>query len=70
MFEFFDKIIGFFDMVWEMVINFVNSLIMILGTVLQIPVVVATLAVALPSIIFTGLTVTISFAIIKFILGR
>lgn len=70
MFEFFDQIIGFLETIWTLVSNFVNSLVMILETVIMVPSVVAEMAFFLPAVIFTGVTVTISFGIIKFLLGR
>lgn len=69
MFEFFDKVIGFFEMIGTLITNFVTSLGQILEVVLNIPAVVGSLAV-MPSIIFTAMTITISFATIKFILAR
>ncbi len=70
MFDFFDKIIGFFEMIWTLVVNLVNSLLMLLGTIVNIPVVIGVLAMYLPAVIFTGVMVTISFAVIKLIVGR
>lgn len=70
MFEFFDQVVGFFEVIWTMIQNFINSLIMILGTVVAIPGVIAELAFFLPAVIFTGVTVTISFAVVKFLIGR
>ncbi len=70
MFDFFNQIVGFFEMIGTMIVNFVNSLIMILGTVVQIPTIVAEMAFFLPAIIFTGVSITIAFAVIKFIVGR
>lgn len=70
MFDFFDKIIGFFEMIWTLVVNLVNSLLMLLGTIVNIPVVIGVLSMYLPAVIFTGVMVTISFAVIKLIVGR
>lgn len=70
MFEFFDKIIGFFEMIWTLVVNLVNSLLMLLGTIVNIPVVIGALSVYLPAVIFSGVMVTVSFGVIKLIVGR
>lgn len=69
MFEFFDKIIGFFEMIFTVITNFFSSLGQILEVIFTIPNVVGSLAV-MPSLIFTGMTIVISFATIKFILAR
>lgn len=69
MFEFFDKCWGFIEMIITLIINSVNSLIMLIGVVLNIPLTIAHLSV-LPAVIFTGVTITISFSIVKFIVNR
>lgn len=69
MFEFFDKIIGFFETIFTIITNFMTSLGQILQVIFNIPTVVSSLAI-MPSLIFTGMTIVISFATIKFILAR
>lgn len=69
MFEFFDKVIGFFELLVDVIVNFVTSLGQILEVVLNIPAVLGSLIV-MPSIIFTGMMIVVSFATIKFILAR
>ena len=70
MFDFFDKIVGFFEMIWNLIVNLVNSLLMILGTIVQIPLIVNNWALFLPSVIYAGVLITISFAVVKFVVGR
>lgn len=69
MFEFFDKIWGFIETIFTIVTNFMTSLGQILQVIFTIPSVVSSLAI-MPSLIFTGMTIVISFATIKFILAR
>lgn len=69
MFAFFDKIIGFFETIFTIITNFMTSLGQILQVIFNIPTVVSSLAI-MPSLIFTGMTIVISFATIKFILAR
>ena len=69
MFEFFDKIIGFFETIFTIITNFMTSLGQILQVIFNIPTVVSSLSI-MPSLIFTGMTIVISFATIKFILAR
>lgn len=70
MFEFFDKISGFLEQLWDFFVNLVNSLIMALSAVLTAATLPVTLMPFLPAIIGTSLMVVVSFAVVKFIIGR
>ena len=70
MFEFFDKVIGFFEMAVNFVVNLVNSLMMAISAVFTAATLPATLVPFLPSIILTGVLVVVSMAVVKFIIAR
>lgn len=70
MFDFFDKIIGFFETIWNVVLNLINTLITAISTlnvIIQLP---AFLVPFLPSVILTGVLTVIGFATVKFLIGR
>lgn len=70
MFDFFDKIIGFVEQVWEFLVNLVNSLITAMETLLIVVQIPTILLPFLPSFIMVSVTIVISFSVIKFIIGR
>lgn len=70
MFAFFDKIIGFLEMLWDFFVNLVEGLITALAAIANIATLPALLALYMPTIITTGVIICISFAVIKFIIGR
>lgn len=70
MFDFFDKIIGFFETIWNVVLNLINTLITAISTlnvIIQLP---TFLVPFLPSIILTGVITVVGFATVKFLIGR
>lgn len=70
MFDFFDKIIGFVEQVWEFLVNLVNSLITAMETLLIVVQIPTILLPFLPSFIMVSVTIVISFSVIKFVIGR
>ena len=70
MFDFFDKIIGFVEQLWEFLVNMVNSLITAMETLLIVVQIPTILLPFLPSFIMVSVTIVISFSVIKFVIGR
>lgn len=70
MFDFFDKIIGFLETLWDFFINLVNSLIIALSATVTAATLPVTLMPFLPAIIGSSVMIVIAFAVVKFIIGR
>lgn len=71
MFGFFDSIVNFFELIWDVVTNLINSLV----TLLQVAVTSATLPVTLiasgiPYFVITSISAVSAIAIAKLIVGR
>lgn len=70
MFDFFDKIIGFFDTIWNVVLNIVDGLITaleVLANMIAFPVVLYPI---LPAFLVSAVSITIAIGAVKFIIGR
>lgn len=70
MFDFFDKIVGFLETLWDFFINLVNSLIVALTATVTAATLPVTLMPFLPAIIGSAVMIVIAFAVVKFIIGR
>lgn len=70
MFDFFDKFIGFLEIIWDFFINLVNSLIIALSATVTAATLPVTLMPFLPAIIGSSVMIVIAFAVVKFIIGR
>lgn len=70
MFDFFDKIMGFLETLWDFIVNFVQSLITAMKTLLLVIDLPVILSNYLPQFIMVSVTIVVSFSIIKFIIGR
>lgn len=69
--NFFDTIVTFFQTIWDVVVNLINSLV----TLLQVAITSVTLpttllSIGLPSIIVASLSAVTAIAIAKLIVGR
>lgn len=70
MFDFFDKIIGFFETIWNVVLNIVDGLITaleVLANMIAFPVVLYPI---LPAFLVSAVSITIAIGAVKFIIGR
>lgn len=70
MFDFFDKIIGFFETIWDVVLNLVDGLITaleVLANMIAFPVVLYPI---LPAFLVSAVSITIAIGAVKFIIGR
>lgn len=70
MFDFFEKVLGFIETVFEFFINLVESLFMALEVLAKSIVFPLELAGLMPSIIGSAMTIVVSLAVVKFIVGR
>lgn len=70
MFDFFDKILGFIESAWQFVINIINSLVIALETLTQSVTLPLKLVAYVPGILGSAITIVVSLAIVKFIVGR
>lgn len=70
MFDFFDKIIGFFETIWTLVLNLIDMLFTFIGVLLNVVTLPAILTFIVPGVIGTSLVVIFSFAIIKLVVNR
>lgn len=70
MFDFFDKVIGFFETIWDVVLNLVDGLITaleVLANMIAFPVVLYPI---LPAFLVSAVSITIAIGAVKFIIGR
>lgn len=70
MFDFFEKVLGFIQTVFDFFINLIKSLLMafnVLAEAIRVPIY---LSGFLPAILGAALLVVVSLAVIKFIVGR
>ena len=70
MLDFFDKIIGYLETVWNLVVGFVESMLMAVKFLLTGTDAVLYLVGFLPSIIGSCVAIFLAISLIKFILGR
>lgn len=70
MWEFFDRIVGFFEMIVDLVVNLFNSLMTFFQMLLQMSFVQGSLALYFPPIIVTSFIVVTAVFAIKLIVGR
>ena len=70
MFDFFDQIVGFFEVIWEVVVNTINSLVQLLNIVSTFLTVQTTLLPLLPSFLMTSVLIVIAIGTAKLIVGR
>lgn len=70
MFEFFDRIIGFFQTVFEWFINLVKSLILWMETLSSMSAMTIALPTYLPSILAMGFVIVVTIGILKVVIGR
>lgn len=70
MFNFFDFIVDFINIIWTFIQNSINSLFNLLSVLTSGPVIITAMTPYMPTIITTCLGLVISCAIFKFILGR
>lgn len=70
MFDFFSKILGFIETVFEFFINLVESLFMALEVLTKSIVFPLELSGLMPSIIGSAMAIVVALAVAKFIVGR
>lgn len=70
MFDFFDKIIGFIEQVWDFFVNLINSLIIALSAVVTASTLPQLLMPFLPAVVASSFMIVVAFAVVKFIIGR
>ena len=70
MFDFFEKILGFIETVFEFFINLVESLFMALEVLTKAVVFPIELSGLMPSIIGSAMLIVVSLSVVKFIVGR
>lgn len=70
MFDFFEKVLGFIETVFEFFINLVESLFMALEVLAKSIVFPLELSGLMPSIIGSAMVIVVSLAVVKFIVGR
>lgn len=70
MFDFFDKVIGFIESLFQFVINIINSLIIAVETLTRAVTLPLELVAYLPGILGSAVTIVISLSIVKFLVGR
>lgn len=70
MFDFFSKILGYVETVFEYFLNFIDSLFMavnVLGNSTSLPLFIAGFV---PEILSAAILVVVALAVVKFIVGR
>lgn len=70
MFEFFDRIIGYIETLWNLVVGLVSSLLIALRFLITGTEAIYYLAGFLPGIIGGCVIIFLAIAILKFLLGR
>ncbi len=70
MLEFFDQILGFFELAWEFLLNVIKSLGSAILFVSQISPLPLSLIGFMPTVLGTCITIVVGMAVIKFIVGR
>lgn len=70
MFEFFDRVVGFFEMIIDLVVNVFNSLTTFFQVLLQTTSVQYQLGLYLPPILVTSYIIVTAVFVIKLIVGR
>lgn len=70
MFQFFDKIIGFFETAFQFFVNLIDGLISALGLVSSSITVTTMFSGFMPSLILSSFVIVFSISAIKFIVGR
>ena len=70
MFDFFEKILGFIETVFEFFINLVESLFMAIEVLAKAVVFPIELSGLMPSILGSAMLIVVSLAVVKFIVGR
>lgn len=70
MFDFFEKILGYVIMAVEFLLQIIESLITALGMVASVVVLPPVIAGYMPTVIASAVMITMSIAVVKFIIGR
>lgn len=70
MFEFFDTIIGYVDVLWTFFMNFIESMGTALGVLSSATVVSQYISPLLPGIIGGSVVITLGIYVSKFVIGR
>lgn len=70
MFEFFNTIVGFFELGWSIIVHFFQSLYYLLQMLFTTRSFIGTVFTFFPAIIMTGVTVVFAIALIKVLVGR
>lgn len=70
MFDFFEKILGFVQTLFNFVLNIINSLIMALQMVVSVVTVPTFISTFLPPVLCSAVLIFTAIYVVKFIIGR
>lgn len=70
MFDFFDRLFGYIEIVFDFFLNIIKTLITALGVLSQSATIVVHLTGYMPTMIATGVVVFSAIMICKFLIGR
>lgn len=70
MFEFFDSVLNFFDIVWQFIQNLINSIVVLFQILIQAIAVPPLLIGFVPGIVGVGILSMVGIAVAKLIVGR
>ena len=70
MFEFFDKVVGFFERAWEMLVNLIESLLLAITVATNASGIGLALVRYMPMMIGAAITVVTAVSVVKLLAGR
>lgn len=70
MFDFFNTIAGYFETLWNMIVNLIQSLLMAVGMVGSSMYFVTSLVAFIPPLIATGIIIFIAVFVVRFLLMK
>lgn len=70
MLDFFETVVGYIEMVWDFVLNLINSLLTLITTLVSAVLLPPAVAVMVPSFLAASVTAVAGIAICKLVIGR
>lgn len=70
MLDFFETVVGYIEMVWDFVLNLINSLLTLITTLVSAVLLPPAVAVMVPSFLAVSVTAVAGIAICKLVIGR
>ena len=70
MFDFFEQILGFFELAWQFFLNLFDMLVVLLRTLTAAVELPIQLSLVLPSVLGASVIIFLAVFVVKFIVGR